>query len=215
VWPTCRAWRPEFPTGDFHTMQAPKLIIIGRDGILNHFREDHVKEPDEWEPIEGALEAVAKLNHAGWHVVLATNQAGIGRGLVDMASVNAVHARMMKLLAAKGGRIDAVFFCPHTPEEACACRKPLPGMMLDIAHRYGADLKNVPMVADTLRDLEAARAAGCPPHLVKSGRAALVTEAELAQWELAVPGTVVHDDLASFAQHLLQREAALKAGAGS
>ena len=194
-------------------MQAPKLVITGRDGILNRFREDHVKEPDEWEPIPGALEAVAKLNHAGWHVVLATNQAGIGRGLVDMASVNAVHLRMNKLLARKGGRIDAVFFCPHTPEEACQCRKPLPGLMRDIALRYGADLSHVPMVADTLRDLEAARAAGCPPHLVKSGRATLVTEAELAQWVLAVPGTVVHDDLASFARYLLQHDPTHKAGA--
>ncbi|MFZ2987025.1 D-glycero-beta-D-manno-heptose 1,7-bisphosphate 7-phosphatase [Ideonella sp.] len=194
-------------------MQAPKLIIIGRDGILNRFREDHVKEPEEWEPIPGALEAVARLNHAGWHVVLATNQSGIGRGLVDMASVNAVHKHMMQLLAAKGGRIDAVFFCPHAPEEECNCRKPLPGMMQDIARRYAVDLKNVPMVADTLRDLEAARAAGCPPHLVRSGRATLVTEAELAQWVAAVPGTLVHDDLASFAQSLLQREAAAKAGA--
>lgn len=194
-------------------MQAPKLIILGRDGILNQFREDHVKEPDEWEPIPGALEAVAKLNHAGWHVVLATNQSGIGRGLVDMASVNAVHLHMIRLLATKGGRIDAVFFCPHAPEDACACRKPLPGMMRDIAHRYGADLKNVPMVADTLRDLEAARAAGCPPHLVRTGRARLATSTELAQWVAAVPGTLVHDDLASFAQHLLQREASPKAGA--
>ncbi|GAA0763672.1 D-glycero-beta-D-manno-heptose 1,7-bisphosphate 7-phosphatase [Ideonella azotifigens] len=191
-------------------MQAPKLIIIGRDGILNRFREDHVKEPDEWEPIPGALEAVAQLNHAGWHVVLATNQSGIGRGLVDMASVNAVHQHMMKLLMAKGGRIDAVFFCPHAPEEACDCRKPLPGMMHDIALRYGVDLKLVPMVADTLRDLEAARAAGCPPHLVRSGRATLVTEAELAQWMAAVPSTEVHDDLASFARWLLAKEAAQK-----
>ncbi|HSI51573.1 MAG TPA: D-glycero-beta-D-manno-heptose 1,7-bisphosphate 7-phosphatase [Ideonella sp.] len=191
-------------------MQAPKLIIIGRDGILNRFREDHVKEPDEWEPIPGALEAVAQLNHAGWHVVLATNQSGIGRGLVDMASVNAVHQHMMKLLMAKGGRIDAVFFCPHTPEEACDCRKPLPGMMHDIALRYGVDLKLVPMVADTPRDLEAARAAGCPPHLVRSGRATLVTEQELAQWMAAVPTTEVHDDLASFARWLLAKEAAQK-----
>jgi D-glycero-D-manno-heptose 1,7-bisphosphate phosphatase len=182
------------------------LIIIGRDGILNRFREDHVKDPQEWAPIPGALEAVARLNHAGWHVVLATNQSGINRGLIDMASVNAVHLHMNKLLAAKGGRLDAVFFCPHAPEEQCGCRKPLPGMMLDIAMRYAVDLKTVPMVADTLRDLEAARACGCQPHLVRSGRAALVTEEEVGQWLLAVPGTRVHDDLASFAQHLLQPE---------
>jgi len=194
-------------------MQAPKLIIVGRDGILNRFREDHVKEPHEWEPIAGALEAVARLNHAGWHVVLATNQSGINRGLIDMASVNAVHLHMIKLLAAKGGRLDAVFFCPHAPEEECGCRKPMPGMMQDIALRYGVDLANVPMVADTSRDLEAARAAGCQPHLVRSGRAALVTDEEIAQGVKAVPGTLVHDDLASFAQHLLQREALAKAGA--
>lgn len=186
----------------------PKLIIIGRDGILNLFREDHVKEPEEWEPIPGALEAVAQLNHAGWHVVLATNQSGIGRGLVDMASVNEVHLRLMKMLAAKGGRIDAVFFCPHAPEEACDCRKPQPGMMFDIARRYGVDLKQVPMVADTLRDLQAAQAAGCPPHLIQTGRAAEVTEAERAQWVASVPGTAVHADLGAFVRHLLQRDAA-------
>lgn len=189
-------------------MQAPKLVIIGRDGILNRFREDHVKDPAEWEPLPGALEAVARLNHAGWHVVLATNQSGIGRGMIDMQSVNAVHLHMMKMLAAKGGRLDAVFFCPHTRDDHCDCRKPLPGMMHDIAHRYGVDLAHVPMVADTLRDLEAARAAGCPPHLVKTGRGSQASGDELAQWQAAVPGTVVHDDLAAFVSHLLQQEMA-------
>jgi D-glycero-D-manno-heptose 1,7-bisphosphate phosphatase len=194
-------------------MQAPKLLILGRDGILNRFREDHVKDPAEWEPLPGALQAVARLNHAGWHVVVATNQAGIGRGLLDMASVNAVHQRMNKLLTAQGGRLDAVFFCPHAPEDQCDCRKPLPGMMRDIAMRYGVDLKTVPMVGDTLRDLEAARAAGCPPHLVRTGRASLVTEAEIAQWVAAVPGTQVHDDLAAFALHLVPDDHVSPAGA--
>ncbi|MBQ0933012.1 D-glycero-beta-D-manno-heptose 1,7-bisphosphate 7-phosphatase [Ideonella sp. 4Y16] len=184
-------------------MQAPKLIIIGRDGILNRFRDDHVKDPAEFEPLPGALQAVARLNHAGWHVVVATNQAGIGRGMIDMAAVNAVHRHMMKLLAAQGGRLDAIFFCPHAPEDDCACRKPLPGMMREIGERYGVDLATVPMVADTLRDLQAAQAAGCRPHLVRTGRAALVHEAELAQWQQTVPGTVVHADLAALAEHLL------------
>jgi D-glycero-D-manno-heptose 1,7-bisphosphate phosphatase len=101
-----------------------RLVILGRDGILNVYREDHVKSPDEWQPVPGALEAVARLNHAGWHAVVATNQSGIGRGMIDMASVNAVHLHMMQRLIAVGGRIDAVFFCPHTPEENCDCRKP-------------------------------------------------------------------------------------------
>lgn len=184
-------------------LQAPKLVILGRDGILNVFREDHVKEAIEWEPLPGALEAVARLNHAGWHAVVATNQSGIGRGLLDMASVNAVHQHMARQLLAKGGRLDAVFFCPHSIEERCDCRKPLPGMMRDIALRYGVDLPQVPMVADTLRDLEAARAAGCRPHLVLTGRAALVSPAEIAQWLAAVPETRVHADLAAFAEHLL------------
>jgi D-glycero-D-manno-heptose 1,7-bisphosphate phosphatase len=182
-----------------------KLVILGRDGILNVFRDDHVKSPDEWEPIPGALEAVAQLNHAGWHVVLATNQSGIGRGMIDMASVNAVHAHMLKRLMAVGGRLDAVFFCPHAPEDQCDCRKPLPGLMKDIARRYGIDLRNVPMIADTLRDLQAAQAAGCEPHLVCSGRAAALDEAGIGQIVAQVPGTQVHADLPAFVDHLLRR----------
>jgi D-glycero-D-manno-heptose 1,7-bisphosphate phosphatase len=130
--------------------------------------------------------------------------------MIDMAAVNAVHLQMMKMLSAKGGRLDAVFFCPHTREDNCDCRKPMPGMMHDIAQRYGVDLAHVPLVADTLRDLQAAHAAGCPPHLVCTGRAGLVSEAERAQWVAAVPGTLVHDDLASFASHLLQQELAAR-----
>jgi D-glycero-D-manno-heptose 1,7-bisphosphate phosphatase len=186
----------------------PKLVILGRDGVLNVFRDDHVKDPAEWQPLPGALEAVARMNHAGWHTVLATNQSGIGRGLVDMAALNAVHQHMMKLLAEKGGRIDAVFFCPHTPEEQCACRKPLPGLMLQIAERYGLDgmLSQVPMVCDTARDLQAARAAGCEPHLVRTGRAAALSPEQLAQWVVGIDAITVHEDLAAFAEFLLHRE---------
>jgi D-glycero-D-manno-heptose 1,7-bisphosphate phosphatase len=184
-------------------MQAPKLVITGRDGILNVFRPDHVKSPEEWEPIPGALEAVARLNHAGWHVVVATNQSGIGRGMIDMTSVNAVHQQMMKLLMDKGGRIDAVFFCPHTASEQCECRKPAPGLMRDIGARYGVDLAQVPMVCDTLRDLQAATAAGCIPHLVRTGRASRIDDATLEEWLRHAPGALVHDDLAAFADHIV------------
>ena len=186
---------------------AVKLIILGRDGILNRYREDHVKEPSEWEPIPGALEAVARLNHAGWHAVVATNQAGIDRGLLDMGSLNAVHQSMMRRLAAVGGRLDAVFFCPHAPEEQCDCRKPLPGMMLQIAERYGVDLKDVPLVSDNLRDLKAAVAAGCPPHLVRTGRAAKLDDEQTDALIQQVPGARVHADLASFAEWLLRSSA--------
>lgn len=187
-------------------MHTTKLVIFGRDGILNKYREDHVKAPSEWVPIPGALEAVARLNHAGWHAVVATNQAGIGRGLIDMASINAIHAHMNELLLAQGGRLDAVFFCPHTPEEGCSCRKPLPGMLRDIGQRYGVDLHLVPMVCDTLRDLQAAHAAGCEPHLVESGRAAGLPEEQLRQMLEKVPGTIVHADLGAFAEFLLKRD---------
>jgi D-glycero-D-manno-heptose 1,7-bisphosphate phosphatase len=186
----------------------PKLVILGRDGVLNVYREDHVKDPDEWQPLPGALEAVARLNHAGWHTVVATNQSGIGRGLVDMASLNAVHRRMMHLLAEKGGRIDAVFFCPHAPEESCDCRKPLPGLMKQIGERYGLDdqLSSVPMVCDTARDLQAAQAAGCEPHLVRTGRATSLTPEQLAQWVDGIDAVTVHADLAAFADFVLHRE---------
>ncbi len=184
-------------------MHTPKLVILGRDGVLNQYRDDHVKDPAEWIPIEGALDAVARLNHAGWHAVVATNQAGIGRGMIDMASLNAVHARMMKLLAAQGGRVDAVFFCPHTPEDGCDCRKPKPGMMQQIADRWGADLADVPMVGDSLRELQAAQNAGCQPHLIRSGRAANLGAAELDAWRAEVPSLHVHSSLAAFAEHLL------------
>ena len=183
-----------------------KLIILGRDGILNEYRDDHVKAAAEWVPIPGALEAVSRLNHAGWHAVVATNQAGIGRGMIDMASVNLIHAHMNKLMQAQGARLDAVFFCPHTPEDHCECRKPLPGMMLEIGRRYGIDLHQVPVAADTLRDLQAAQGAGCEPHLVRTGRAAGLDEPQIEQWRQLVPGLRVHADLAALAEHLIARQ---------
>ncbi len=183
-----------------------KVVILGRDGVLNEYRESHVTAPEQWVPIPGALEAVARLNHAGWHAVVATNQAGIGRGMIDMAAVNAVHAHMNKLLQQQGGRVDAVFFCPHTPEDGCDCRKPQPGMLLDVARRYGVDPEGMPMVGDTLRDLLAAQAAGCEPHLVRSGRARALDEAALRDIQAQVPGAHVHASLEAFASHLLQRD---------
>jgi D-glycero-D-manno-heptose 1,7-bisphosphate phosphatase len=195
-------------------MHPTKLVILGRDGILNEYREAHVTAPEEWVPVPGALEAVARLNHAGWHVVVATNQAGIGRGMIDMAAINAVHAHMNQQLMAHGARIDAVFFCPHTPEEGCDCRKPRPGMMLDIARRYGVDLRAVPMVGDTLRDLQAAAAAGCEPHLVLTGRAAGLGDEQLRQMLAQVPGTQAHADLPAFVDFLLLRDHVADSAAG-
>lgn len=187
-------------------MHITKLVILGRDGILNEYREGHVTAPEEWHPVPGALEAVARINHAGWHTVVATNQSGIGRGMIDMSAVNAVHAHMYRQLQVQGGRIDAVFFCPHTPEEDCDCRKPKPGLMLDIGRRYGVDLGGVPMVGDTARDLIAAQAAGCEPHLVLSGRASSLGPEQVQALLGQVPGARAHASLSAFADFLLQRD---------
>jgi D-glycero-D-manno-heptose 1,7-bisphosphate phosphatase len=187
-------------------MHTTKIVILGRDGILNEYREGHVTAPEEWQPVPGALEAVARINHAGWHVVVATNQSGIGRGMIDMSAVNAVHAHMNRQLQAQGGRLDAVFFCPHTPEDNCDCRKPKPGLLLDVGRRYGVDLARVPVVGDTARDLFAAQAAGCEPHLVLSGRAAQLTPDSVQALLDQVPGAHAHASLAAFADFLLERD---------
>ena len=196
-------------------MHPVKIVILGRDGILNAYREDHVKAPEEWTSLPGALEAVARLNHAGWHAVVATNQSGIGRGMIDMAAVNAVHVRMHQRLAEQGGRVAAVFFCPHTPEADCDCRKPKPGLLLDIGRRYGTDLRHVPVVGDTARDLIAAQAAGCEPHLVLSGRAAKLDAAQVQALLAQVPSARAHDSLGAFADFLLTRDNHADSSTGS
>ena len=192
-----------------------KLIILDRDGTINEDRDDYVKSADEWVPIPGALEAIARLNHAGWHVVVATNQSGLGRGLFDMAALNAMHAKLNQLLAKQGGRIDAVFFCPHPPDAACDCRKPLPGLMQQIGARYGIDLAKVPVVGDSLRDLQAGAALGCPTHLVRSGKCAALDDAQVAAIAAQVPGTTVHADLAAFAESMIVDDAPMPRGQAS
>ena len=187
-------------------MTPTKLIILDRDGTINEDRDDYVKSPEEWIPIPGVLEAIARLNHAGWHTVVATNQSGLGRGLFDMSALNAMHVKMNQMLAKQGGRIDAVFFCPHAPADACNCRKPLPGLFLQIGERFGVNLADVPVVGDTLRDLQAGMAVGCRPHLVRTGKGARLNADEIADLCNAVPGTMVHADLTAFAEHLIQTE---------
>lgn len=183
-----------------------KLVILDRDGTINEDRDDFVKSADEWVPVPGALEAIARLNHAGWHTVIATNQSGLARGLFDMAALNATHMRMNRELAAFGGRIDAVFFCPHAPDDGCTCRKPMPGLFTMIGERYGLDLGETHAVGDSLRDLQASAAAGCMPHLVRTGKGAALDDAAAVGLAAAVPGTVVHADLSAFAHDLLLAE---------
>jgi len=186
--------------------QHMKLVILGRDGTLNRYRDDHVKSPDELEPLPGALEAVARLNHHGWHTVLATNQPGIGRGLMDLGALNAVHLRLNELLQGVGGRIDAAFFCPHAPEEGCGCRKPLPGLIEEIGKRFDVEMERVHLVGASLRDLQTAQAAGCRPHLLRGDRLAAVDPAIVDELLGQVPGAMVHQDLCAFVEWLIDTE---------
>jgi D-glycero-D-manno-heptose 1,7-bisphosphate phosphatase len=175
-----------------------KLIILDRDGVINYDSDQFIKSPEEWKPLPGSLEAIARLTQAGYRVVVATNQSGIGRGLFDMPTLNAIHDKMHKACAQVGGRIDAVFFCPHAADADCNCRKPKSGMIEEIAERYGMDLQGVPAVGDSLRDLDASARLGAQPVLALSGKG----QKTLAKGGLP-PGTLVYPDLAAFVATLI------------
>jgi len=181
--------------------RAVKLLVLDRDGVINHDSEQFIKSPDEWRPIPGSLEAIARLNHAGYRVVVATNQSGVGRGLFDMGTLNAIHEKMHRSLAQVGGRIDAVFFCPHTADSACECRKPRPGLLKEAGRRFNVDLAAVPVIGDGLRDLQSAEAVGAQPMLVLTGKG------EKTLREGSFPkNTVIFPDLAFAASALLAHE---------
>ena len=176
-----------------------KLIILDRDGVINYDSDQFIKNPDEWKPIPGSLEAIARLNQNGYRVVVATNQSGIGRGLFDMTMLNAIHNKMHKACALAGARIDAVFFCPHAADADCHCRKPKIGMLEEITARYNlGSLAGVPAVGDSLRDLQSAAALGAQPYLVLTGKGIKTLPAG------GLPeGTIVLPDLAAVAAELV------------
>ena len=180
-----------------------KICILDRDGTINADSAEYIKSPQEWEPLPGALEAIARINHAGWRVVVVTNQSGLGRGLFDVATLNAMHTKMHSMLATVGARVDAIFYCPHAPEESCRCRKPEPGLFEQISERYGIDIKGFPAVGDSAPDLIAGAAVGCVPHLVLTGKAVVYRGRALSPD--FPPGTVVHEDLAAFAEFLVSQ----------
>lgn len=181
-----------------------KLAILDRDGTLNApvDEEDFIASAEQWQPLPGALEAVARLTHAGWRVVLATNQPGLGRGLFDVTTLNAIHARLGKQLAALGGRLDAIFYCPHTIEDACNCRKPASGLLEQICERYSLDPRSVAVVGSCAAHLQAGAALGGALHLVGSG------ECTASNRALPLPaGTQRHADLAAAVDYLLAHAA--------
>jgi len=178
-----------------------RLVILDRDGVINEDSDDFIKSEDEWIPIPGSLEAMAQLTHAGFNIAVATNQSGIGRGLFDVGALQDMHSKMSTLLEEMGGYVDAVFFCPHLPSASCSCRKPKPGMLLDIARRFKYDsLAGVYYIGDTYRDVEAARAAGAAPVLVKTGKGMRTIENHS---EEELQDVLIFDDLMAATNNLL------------
>ena len=174
-----------------------KLVILDRDGTINVDSDQYIKSPAEWKPLPGSLEAIARLTQGDWRVVVATNQSGIARGLFDMATLNAIHAEMHRAVGQAGGRIDAIFFCPHAAEASCECRKPKPGLLREIGARFDVELEGVPMIGDSLRDVEAAAAVGAKPYLVLTCKGRKTREAG------GLPrSTEIFEDLAAIAARL-------------
>ena len=175
-----------------------KLAILDRDGVINENSPDYIKSPEEWYPLPGSLEAIARLKRAGWRVAVATNQSAIGRGLITQATLEAIHASMARALEAHGGRIDVLAYCPHTPDDHCDCRKPASGLLREISTRLGTGLAGVPFIGDNSSDVLAARAVGARPILVRTGYG----EATAAEY----PDVPVFDDLAAAVNSLLSTE---------
>ena len=176
-----------------------KLVILDRDGVINHDSDSYIKRPEEWKAIAGSLEAIARLTQAGYHVVVATNQSGVGRGLFEMSTLNAIHDKMHRAVSQAGGRIDAVFYCPHAQEANCECRKPKAGLLEEIGRRFGVSLKGVPFIGDSLRDLDCATTVGAQPVLVLTGKGAKT------QREGGLPaGTIVNADLAAAVKSIIK-----------
>ncbi len=180
-------------------MAASPLIILDRDGVINEDSDDYIKSEQEFVFIPGSLEAIARLHQAGYRIAVATNQSGLARGYFDMDTLNSMHNKLHQALAQLGGRVDAIFFCPHGPDDHCNCRKPKPGLYLEIGKRFDYDLSGVPVVGDSLRDLEAARTVGARPYLVRTGKG----ERTIAKGK-GLDHVPIFDNLAAVVEDILQ-----------
>ncbi|MFP4647766.1 MAG: D-glycero-beta-D-manno-heptose 1,7-bisphosphate 7-phosphatase [Halorhodospira sp.] len=181
-------------------MRTP-WVILDRDGVINHDSDAFIRTPAQWQPIQGSLCAIAALTRTGWRVTVASNQSGIARGLLDTPTLAAIHERLYAAVAEAGGRIDALAYCPHGPEDGCDCRKPRTGLYRQLASELAATLPGTPVIGDSRRDLEAAVRVGARPMLVRTGKG----EQTLASGELP-PGTEIYPDLAAAAAQLLEEE---------
>jgi len=180
---------------------AKGLLILDRDGVINQDSASFVKSPEEWLPLPGSVAAIARLSRAGYTVAVASNQSGLARGLFDRNALRAMHRKLRRLVSNEGGRIDRIVVCPHGPDDGCSCRKPEPGLLTRLAQHYGVSLVGVPAIGDSLRDLQAAAAAGATPILVRTGNGKK-TQVSLP---VALRDVRIYDDLAAFATDALRR----------
>lgn len=178
-----------------------KLIVLDRDGVINHDSDAYIKSEEEWQPIDGSLEAIARLNHGGYTVVVASNQSGLARGYFDVETLSSMHRKMDEMLSKIGGQVDAVFYCPHGPDDGCACRKPKPGMLLEIGQRFNVSLKDVIFIGDSIADIKAASNANAQAVLVRTGKGVKAEKIIQAECKADIP---VYDDLASAVTAILQ-----------
>ncbi len=176
------------------------LVVLDRDGVINRESAEFIKTADEWLPLGGSLEAIAALSQAGFTVVVATNQSGVGRGLISAAALRDINCRMQQGIERAGGKLAGIFVCPHRPEDDCSCRKPKPGLLRQIEAEFGCSLKDRPVIGDSARDIEAARAIGARAILVRTGNG-IETERRIRD----AHSVEVYDDLAAAAGSLIGR----------
>jgi len=178
-----------------------KLIVLDRDGVINHDSDAYIKSPDEWLPVDGSLEAIARLNHRGYTVAIASNQSGLARGYFDIAALTAIHRKMDDMLTKVGGRIDAIFYCPHGPDDGCDCRKPKPGMLLEIGQRFNVPLEDVVFIGDSIADIKAAYNANAKAILVRTGKGKKAEKILQTESKISVP---VFNNLSAAVSAILQ-----------
>lgn len=181
---------------------STRWVILDRDGVINADSDDYIKSEDEWHPLPGSIEAIAKLTSAGFQIGIATNQSGIARGLYSLETLDKIHTKMKNSVTAAGGKITAIAYCPHGPSDGCRCRKPLPGLLELLAQTHAFSLHHAPFVGDAMRDVEAARAVGAPPILVRSGKGHTTVE----RYREQLYNVPVFDDLLAASQYLIDRK---------
>lgn len=181
-------------------MHKYKLVILDRDGVINYDSAEFIKSPREWIAIPGSLAAIAKLNHANYKVAVATNQSGIARGYFTLQDLEAIHQKMREELEKAGGSLDAIFICPHGPDDDCNCRKPKPGLILQIANHFKIDMKEIISIGDSLRDILAAKAAGCTAVLIKTGNGKMTATCSPED----LKDVLIFEDLADAVENILK-----------